>query len=109
MQSNWTSFVSAVGIPVLGLSGLFFSLWHTSAPVASTAAGQELTFLQQPSHRLDKSMAICLREQARKIALCRARPSREGIIQSVSDYNLVARECTPAVSAATHLPPSVEP
>ncbi len=110
MKSSWISFVSTLGIPVLGLLGLVFSLWHTGPTAGpNAAAGQELMFLQEPSSRLDRSMTICLKQQAIQVTRSRARMQPEGIAQAVADYNLVARECTPAVFAVTHLPASIEP
>ena len=109
MQRDWTSLVSAFGIPALGLCGLLFSLWHTNSSAISAAADQELIFLQAPSLRLDKSLTICLRQQARDVARCRARMRPGGLAQAVAGYNLIARECTPAVFTATHLPPSMRP
>ena len=108
MKSKWITFFSTLGIPVLGLCGLFFSLWQTGSKASSPIApGQELVFLQNPSPRLDRSMTVCLSQQAIQVARCRARMQPAGIAQAVADYNLVARECTPAVFAATHLPESI--
>ena len=105
MRSSWVSFVSTLGIPVLGLLGLIFSLWSAGPSVTPTiAAGQELMFLQEPSSRLDRSMAICLKQEAIQVARSRVRMQPEGIAQAVADYNLVALECTPAVFTVTHLP-----
>jgi len=107
MKSSWISFVSTLGLPVLGLLGLVFCLWHASpAAGPSAATGQELMFLQEPSSRLDRSMAICLKQQALQVTRSRARMQPEGIAEAVADYNLVAQECTPAVFAVTHLPAS---
>lgn len=107
MKSSWISFVSTLGLPVLGLLGLVFCLWHTGpAAVPNAATGQELIFLQEPSSRLDRSMAICLKQEALQVTRSRARMQSEGIAQAVANYNLVARECTPGVFAVTHLPAS---
>jgi hypothetical protein len=108
MKSKWISFLSAFGIPVLGICGLFFSLWQTgSTATPPAAANQELTFLQDPSPLMDRSMTVCLNQQAIQVARSRAKKRPAGIAQAVADYNLVARECTPAVFAATHLPESI--
>ena len=108
MTSKWISFLSAFGIPVLGICALFFSLWQTGSKVtAPAAASQEMVFLQDPSPRMDRSMTVCLNLQAIQVARSRAKMHPAGIAQAIADYNLVARECTPAVFAATHLPESI--
>ena len=108
MKSKWISFLSAFGIPVLGICTLFFSLWQTGSKVTAPAASQEMIFLQDPSPRMDRSMTVCLNLQAIQVARSRAKMHPAGIAQAIADYNLVAQECTPAVFAATHLPASIE-
>lgn len=108
MRSNWASAMSAFGIPVLGLSGLLLSLWHTSAAQVPAYAGQDLIMLQEPDSRFDKTLAICLNQQAKEVAVCRAKMSAAATAHAVAEYNLVAHECTPAVFVTTHLPPSLE-
>lgn len=128
MQSRWAAGVSAFGIPVLGLGGLLFSLWHMDAPVNPAQTDQTLVYLLDPDPRLDKSLTVCLRQQAKEVALCRARLRqartravqdpitqaaearwrRAGLAQATAGYNLIAQECTPAVFQTTHLPPSME-
>ena len=108
MKSKWISFLSAFGIPVIGICGLFFSLWQTGTKAnPPAAASQELVFLQDPSPRMDRSMKVCLNLQAIQVARSRAKTNPTGTAVAVASYNLVARECTPAVFAATHLPESI--
>ncbi len=64
--------------------------------------------LQDPDPRLDKSMMVCLVAEARQVARCRREAQPANLAEAVSDYNLVARECSPGVFPATGLPPSVE-
>ena len=96
-------------------------LWH-AGPVASPQAAETTeVYLLDPSVRMDKSMTVYLRQQARQVALCRQRLyaartaerhlstsevlwRRKGLTQAVSDYNLIARECTPAVFQKTGMP-----
>ena len=107
MSRSWISFLSAFGIPLLGICGLFFSMWHAGRVDAPTRDAQTLTFLQDPSPRLDRSMTVCLYQQAKQVARSRAGKHPEGLAKAVSDYNLVAKECTSAVFASTHLPASL--
>lgn len=108
MNSKWISFLSAFGIPVVGICALFFSLWQAgSKTIPPVASNQEQIFLQDPSPRMDRSMTVCLNLQAIQVARSRAKMHPAGIAQAIADYNLVARECTPAVFAATHLPASI--
>ena len=100
--------MSAFGIPLLGLCGIVYGLWHTNTAMpASADAAQELTFLQDPSPRLDKSLTVCLRQQAKDVLRSRAGIHPERTAQAIADYNMIARECTPAVFTATHLPSSL--
>lgn len=64
--------------------------------------------LQDPDPRLDRGLAVCLRQQAKEVARCRRRAGPVSLGQAVADYNLVARECTSAVFQATGLPPALE-
>ena len=64
--------------------------------------------LQEPNPQLDRSLTICLKAQARQVARRRRDSSPEGLAHAIDDYNLIARECTPAVFAATHLPRSLD-
>ena len=126
MRSHWTSLFSAFGIPVLGLSALLISLWHPSLVVKPATTDQPMMLLLDPDPRMDKVLTVCLRQEAKEVARCRARVQaaetqshttlvgelplrRSGLAQAVSDYNLVARECTPAVFQTTHLPASLPP
>ncbi len=107
VRGSLMPFLSVSGVPLLGLGALVFCLWHPQASFRpDTVTGTVMT-LQDPDPRLDKTLSVFLRAQARQVALCRdTRPG--GLAEAVSDYNLVARECTPAVFPATGLPPSVE-
>ena len=108
VRGSLMPFLSVSGVPLLGLGALVFCLWHPQASFRpGTMTGTVLT-LQDPDPRLDKSMTVCLVAEARQVARCReTQPA--GLPEAVAGYNLVARECTPAVFPATGLPPSVEP
>ncbi len=127
MRTHWTSLFSAFAVPVFGVGALLISLWHSNLPVKASANEQSMIYLLDPDPRLDKVLTICLRQQAKEVIRCRARLRalsvqerhasltaearlrRDGLAQAVSDYNLVAQECTPAVFQTTHLPPSLTP
>ena len=126
MQTRGSTLISVFGVPVLGLGMLLLSLWHSGPTVRPQADEASLVYLLQPDVRMDRSMTVCLRQEAKNVVRCRcrlraaekadrrfssadARWRREGLAQAVGDYNLVARECTPAVFQATHLPPVQTP
>ena len=109
MPRRFLSFLSVSGVPLLGLGALLLCLWHTSAPAPPAAGVGEMMMLQDPDPRLDKSLTICLRQEARDVARCRREARSADLIGAVADYNLVASECTPAVFERTGLPSSVEP
>jgi len=113
MQSNlkhspWNSLLSAFGVPLLGLGMLLISLWHPNLGVKPAMQDQSLMYLQQPNSRFDGTMAVYLNEQAKSVAFCRAE-RRTRVAHAVGEYNLIARECTPAVFQMTHLPSSLTP
>lgn len=104
-----TSIVSALGFPVLGLGALLLGPHGPSAqPLGSRA---DTAYLLTPDTRTNGVMETLLRSEYRRVARVRARvPARpEGVAEAVAGYNLVARECTPAVFAATGLPEQIAP
>ncbi len=108
VRSNPVPFFSVLGVPMLGLGTLILCLWNPQVLVRPDTDEKTMMVLQDPSPRLDKCLSVCLRQQAKEVARCRlAQPA--GLAQAVADYNLVARECTPAVFQTTGLPPSLEP
>ena len=126
MRTHWTALVSAFGVPVLGLAALLVSLWHPNPVVRPAANDQSLIVLLTPDPKMDRVLTICLRQEAKEVTRCRARLQtakaqgnaaltsevqlrRNGLAQAVSDYNLVAQECTPAVFQTTHLPSALKP
>ncbi len=119
MRSHWTSLLSAFGVPLLGLGGLLVTLWHPNLSFKPAADEQAMIFLLDPNPRQDPSLTICLRQQAKEVVRCRERETASysttkarwpgyGLAQAIDDYNLVAKECTPAVFQATGLPPSLK-
>ena len=127
MRTTLPALISAFGVPALGLGVLLLGLSH-SGPSTAGPRGDDVSrvYLLEPSARMDKSMTVCLRQEAKNVVRCRgrlraaevagrhfsaaqARWRREGLAQAVDNYNLVARECTPAVFQATHLPPIQTP
>lgn len=125
MQIKGSSLFSTFGVPALGLGALLLGLWHSGpAAVRPISDAASTVYLLKPDVRMDKSMTVCLRQQAKEVARCRARLHsaetagrrlssaeagwrREGLTQAVEDYNLVARECTPDVFARTGMPPAM--
>lgn len=97
---------SVYGVPLLGLTGLLVCLWH---PQGLTAAnkGSETVYLAQPSPRLDKSMTVFLKQEAKNVAYSRQHDSPAVQAKVMADYNMIAEECTPAVFEETHLPPAM--
>ncbi len=110
-----TSVLSALGLPLAGLGALLFGLSgpHTG-PSALPLAGEsraDTAYLLTPETRTNGVMATLLRSEYRRVARCRARvPARpDGMAEAVAGYNLVARECTPAVFEKTGLPTMLTP
>ena len=124
MQTKGSSVFSALAVPVLGMGVLLAGLYHTGPTAAPKAPETTQVYLLDPSVRMDRSMTIYLRQQAKEVALCRRRLHaaktagrplsasevlwrRAGLAQAVGDYNLIARECTPAVFRKTGMPPAL--
>ncbi len=107
VRGNPMPFFSALGVPLLGLGALLLCLGHPQ--VSGRLDGGEGTMIcfLDPDSRLDKSLSICLRQQAKEVVRCRRLAQPGGLAEAVTDYNIVARECTPAVFQATGLPPSL--
>ncbi len=112
-----TSVISALGIPVLGLGALLFGpllLGLHLGPSALPLAGEsraDTDYLLTPDARTNGVMATLLRSEYRRVARCRARVSArpDGMAEAVAGYNIVARECTPAVFENTGLPGQMAP
>ncbi len=96
---------SVFGVPLLGLAGLLVCLRQPALGPEAAAHGPETVYLLQPSPRIDKSMTIFLRQEARNVAYSRAHDGPAMQARAVAGYNIIARECTPAVFQETHLPP----
>ena len=126
MRTTSSALISAFGVPVLGLGVLLLGLWHSGPAAGPKSDEASAVYLLEPSARMDRSMTVCLRQEAKNVVRCRARLHaaeaagrqlsvaqarwrREGLAQAVDNYNLVARECTPAVFQTTHLPPAQTP
>ena len=101
-------FVSVAGVPILGLGMLLLSLWHPPAHSLSDTNMGSIIMLQSPDPRLDRGLTICLRQQAKEVARCRRRTPAD-LAEAIAGYNIVARECTPAVFQNTGMPSSLEP
>lgn len=112
-----TSVISALGIPVLGLGALLFGpllLGPHSGPSAlplSLESREDTAYLLTPDARTNGVMTTLLRSEYRRVTRCRARvPVRPGgLAEAVAGYNIVARECTPAVFETTGLPTVLTP
>ena len=52
-------------------------------------------------------MTVFLRQEAKNVAYSRTHDGPAMQAKAVANYNLIAQECTPAVFAATHLPPAL--
>lgn len=96
---------SVFGIPALGLASLVICLWHPKVNLEAAAKGPETVYLMQPSARLDRSMTVFLKQEAKNVTYSRTHDGPKMQAQTVANYNIVACECTPAVFEATHLPP----
>lgn len=111
-----TSVISALGIPALGLGALLFSpfLLGSHGPNAGPLTAEsraDTVYLLTPNTRTNGVMATILRQEHRRVARCRAcvPACPDGVAEAVAGYNLVARECTPAVFAMTGLPEQIVP
>ena len=104
MRTNIVPF-TVYGVPVVGLAGLLVCLWHPQMELpAAAAAGPEAVYLVSPSPKLDRSMAIFLRQEAKNVAYSRRHDGLAMRAKAVANYNMIAQECTPAVFKTTHLP-----
>jgi len=98
---------SVYGVPLMGLIGLLVCLWHPQMSLPAAAARPETVYLVSPSPKLDRSMTVFLRQEAKNVAYSRRHDPPAVQAKMVADYNLIAQECTPAVFQATHLPPAL--
>jgi len=98
---------SVYGVPILGLAGLLVCLWHPKTNSEMLTKGPETAYLMPPSPRLDKSMTVFLRQEARNVAYSRRHDTPAVQAKMIAGYNIIAQECTPAVFSATHLPPAM--
>ena len=96
---------SVYGVPLLGLVGLVVCLWHPQSALRAQTGPPNTVYLVTPSPKLDPSMTVFLRQEAKNVAYSRVHDTPAVQAAKVSNYNLIARECTPAVFEATHLPP----
>ena len=110
MQGKWDrflrSFLSLLGIPLLGIGALIFCQGHPKLAFSSEALAPPTLMLVKPDPKLDPCRLACLRQQAKTVSRRRT-AHRDGLAQAISGYNLIAQECTPAVFQASHLPPSM--
>ena len=100
MMNRTKSFLSTLGIPLLGLGALLLAGLQQPRPLAQTQTA-ETTYLLAPNPRVDGVMATMLRQEARLVS--RRRGARGA--QAIASYNLIAAECTPEVFQQTGLPP----
>ena len=101
-------FFSVLGVPLLGLGALILCLSHPPISAPAEAGGGSLVILQNPDPRVDKGMSVYLRQQAKEVAHWRRLARPADLARAAAGYNLVARECTPAVFQTTGLPPALE-
>ena len=108
MRTNGVPF-SIYGVPLMGLIGLLICLWHPQMSFNAMApgSGPETVYLVHPSPKLDPSMTVFLRQEAKNVAYSRQHDPPAVQAKKIADYNLIAHECTPAVFQATHLPPAL--
>ena len=106
MKITGVSF-SIVGVPALGLAGLVVCLWHPQMNLDAAAKGPETVYLLQPSVKLDRSMTVFLKQEAKNVAYSRAHDGPVMQAKAIADYNIIAQECTPGVFETTHLPPAI--
>ena len=107
MRANVVPF-PVYGVPLMGLLGLLVCLWHPQMKLTAAAAGPETVYLVAAGPKLDRSMTIFLRQEARNVAYSRRHDGPAMQAKAVANYNLIAQECTPAVFKVTHLPPALE-
>ena len=100
MRENVVPF-TVYSVPLAGLFGLLVCLWH---PQMNLPAASSDVYLVNPSPKLDRSMVVFLRQEAKLVAYSRRHDPLSMQAKTVADYNLIAKECTPAVFKATHLP-----
>ena len=105
MQANIVPF-TVYGVPAAGLLGLLVCLWHPQMKLLPAAAAGSDVYLVNPSPKLDRSMVVFLRQEAKLVTYSRRHDPPSIQAKTVADYNLIAKECTPAVFKATHLPAS---
>ncbi len=103
MQAK-TMLFSVYGFPLLGVAGLLVCLWHPHVAFGAAARGQDMMYLVQPSSRMDRSMSVFLKQEARNVAYSRTHDGPARQAHTRANYNLIAQECTPAVFQKTHLP-----
>jgi hypothetical protein len=108
IQGSPMPFLSVSGVPLLGLGALILCLWHPQVIVHPDTSQETMILLQDPDPRLDRGLSVCLRQQAKQVARRRRQARLGGLAEAVADYNLIARECTPAVFQTTGLPPALE-
>jgi hypothetical protein len=106
MKTNGVPF-SVYGVPLLGLIGLLVCLWHPQVNLRAAATGPETVYLVNPSPKLDKSMTVFLRQEAKNVAYSRRHDAPAMQAKAIANYNLIAQECTPAVFLTTRLPASL--
>lgn len=109
MRGRCLSFLSVSGVPLLGLGVLLLCLWHPRVSALPGDRVGDIVMLQDPDPRLDRGLTVCLRQQAKEVARCRRSARPADIAEAVAGYNLIARECTPAVFQNTGMPSSLEP
>lgn len=107
LRANPVPPLSCSAVPLLGLGALLLCLWHPQAALPPDTGSETMIFLQDPDPRLDRSLALCLRQQGKEVARCRRLARPADLTRAVAGYNLIARECTPAVFQATGLPPTL--
>lgn len=107
MRANVVPF-SVYSVPLMGLVGLVVCLWHPQVDLQAAAGqGAETVYMVNPSPKLDRSMTVFLRQEAKNVAYSRRHDPPAVQAKMVANYNLIAQECTPAVFQATHLPPVI--
>lgn len=100
--------LSAFGVPLAGLLGLTVCLWHPQAKLPVSSA-PEAECLISPNPHFSRAMTIFLKQEARNAEYSRKHDSPARQAKIAAGYNLIARESTPDVFAATHLPTTITP
>ena len=106
MQAKTMPF-SIYGVPLLGLAGLLVCLWHPQVSLNVVSNGPDMVYLVSPSPRLDKSMTVFLKQEAKNVTYSRKHDGLGMQAKTVANYNMIAQECTSAVFEKTHLPPAM--